>query len=65
MQLIDNANQLHKTWSFVLAAAGVVISLGEQILPIVKDVLPPHWQLAMFVAVAAARAIKQPSLEQK
>jgi hypothetical protein len=64
MQLIDNANKLHKTWSFILAGLGAAVSVAAEILPELKAVLPPGLYTATFIAVMASRAIKQTSLSK-
>lgn len=63
MQLIDNVSQIHKMSSVLIAGAGLFVTIAEQILPVVQGILPPGWQAAVFVAIAIARAVKQPSLK--
>lgn len=62
MALIDNANQLHKMSSVLIAGAGLFATVAEQVLPALQGILPPGWQAVAFVAIAIARAIKQPAL---
>lgn len=62
MQLIDNVSSLHKMGSVIVAVAGFWLTIAEQVLPVIKDSLPPAWQAGLFIAVVAARAIKQPKL---
>lgn len=63
MQLIDNVSQLLKMTSVQVAGAGVLLTIAEQVIPVIQPYLPPGWQAAAFVLVAIARAIKQPSLK--
>lgn len=62
MQLIDNAAQLHKMSSVVLAGTTAVLAVADQVLPALHGVIPPVAYAILSALVIIARAIKQPKL---
>lgn len=64
MQLIDNASQLHKMSSVLLAGATAALAVADQVLPILQGVVPPFAYAVLSALVILARAIKQPSLSK-
>lgn len=64
MQLIENASQLHKMTSVLIAAATGVLAVADQLLPVLHGVVPPAAYAVLSALVIVARAIKQPKLGQ-
>ena len=64
MQLIEQAGQLHKMTSVLIAGATAALAIAEQVLPVLQGVIPPGTYAVLSALVIVARAIKQPSLSR-
>ena len=64
MQLIDQASQLHKMSSVVLAGLTAVLAVTEQVVPMLQGVIPPGTYAILSALIIVARAVKQPALAQ-
>lgn len=64
MQLIEQASQLHKMTSVLLAGATAVLAIADQVMPVLQGVVPPAAYAVLSVLVIVARAVKQPSLSK-
>ncbi|MCY1389901.1 hypothetical protein D9M71_47110 [compost metagenome] len=62
MQLIDQASQLHKMSSVVLAGATGMLAIAEQVVPMLQGVIPPVAYAVLSALIIVARAVKQPAL---
>jgi hypothetical protein len=62
MQLIDQASQLHKMSSVIIAGLTGILAVAEQLMPVLQGVVPPGTYAILSALVIVARAIKQPKL---
>lgn len=62
MQLIDQASQLHKMSSVIIAGLTGILAVAEQVMPVLQGVVPPGTYAILSALVIVARAIKQPKL---
>lgn len=62
MQLIEQAGQLHKMSSVLIAGATGILAIADQVLPALNGVIPPVAYAVLSALVIIARAIKQPKL---
>lgn len=62
MQLIDQASQLHRMSSVVIASITGALAVAEQVMPALHGVIPPGAYAVLSALVIIARAVKQPNL---
>lgn len=67
LQLIDNASQWHRLWSVRLALAGAVLNAAAVGWTVFQGAVNPvvfaSVNMALGIAVAAARVVQQNSLQ--
>lgn len=62
MQLIEQAGQLHRMSSVIIAGLTGVLAVAEQVMPVLQGVIPPGTYAILSALVIVARAVKQPKL---
>lgn len=62
MELIQDANKLHKMTSVLIAGATCALAVVDQVMPALQGIIPPAAYAVLSALVIIARAIKQPKL---